>query len=112
MTAIDLNSFKPDLDLRRRRLEDRLSAFARQVRTRALIAGAARIVAELALFAIVSFILDRWLRLSLPMRLIALTIAMCAIGWQAWKYLVAPLRGRLAPIELAAALDRRRGQSP
>jgi hypothetical protein len=112
MTAIDLNSFKPDLDLRKTRLEDRLSAFARQVRARALAAGAARVVAGLALFAIVSFALDRWLRLSLPMRLIALFIAIFMIGWQAWKYLIAPLRGRLSPIELAAALDRRNTKFP
>src|SRR5439155_19262291 len=106
MTAIDADHFLPDLDSRRQRLEDRLRAFSRQVRIRVFIAGAARIVAEIALFAIASFILDRWLRLSLPMRLSALCIGAAILAWQIWKHLIDPLKFAPGPVALAATLDR------
>jgi hypothetical protein len=106
MTTADVDI--PTLATRRESLVQRLTTFRRHVTRHLLFAGVARVLAELVAFCILSLLLDRWLRLSLPTRLIFLLIAACAFAGQVRKYVIVPLNicGNL--VDLAAAIDRAR----
>src|SRR5215213_6366025 len=106
MTAIDA----PNLDLPdlQRQLVGRLEDFGRRVRSHLLAEGVARVLAIAVGLGLLSYLLDRWLRLGLATRLILLAIGLAVIGFEAWRHLVVPLRLGLSPVGLAAVLDRRR----
>src|SRR3954468_24505777 len=96
----------PSLSTRREALVHRLTTFRRHVLRHLLFAGAARVLAELVLACVISLLLDRWLRLSLPMRLIFLTLAACGLAMEIWKRIIAPLQIRGDLVGIAAAIDR------
>jgi hypothetical protein len=105
MTVLDpTNLDLPDLQ---RQLVGRLEDFGRRVRLHLLAEGAARVLAVAVALALVSFLLDRWLRLGLATRLILLALGLTVIAIEAWRHLVTPLRLKLSPVALAAVLDRR-----
>src|SRR5881397_289096 len=99
----------PSLKTRRESLVQRLTTFRRHVVRHLLFAGAARVVAELILACVLSLLLDRWLRLSLPMRVIFLVLAICGLAYETWKRILAPLQIRSDLVGMAAAIDRARG---
>src|SRR4051812_18483556 len=105
MTTTDV----PTTDLRslQRQLVERLDAFRRVVRRRLVLAGAVRVLAEAVVLAALSLLLDRWLRLGLGMRLALLVIGAVALVLELWRHVITPLRLRLSPVALAAALDAR-----
>ncbi len=107
MTQIDANI--PSLTTRREALVHRLTTFRRQVLRHLLFAGSARVVAEVVGACILSLLLDRWLRLSLPMRLIFLVLAIGGLGYEIWKRVLSPLQIRHDLVGMAAAIDRARG---
>ena len=107
MTVLDPTTL--DLADLRRQLVGRLEAFGRRVRTHLLIEGAARVLAVAVALGLLSYGIDRWLRLGLATRLILLAAGLAVIAYQAWRHLIVPARLRMSPVDLAAALDRRNG---
>jgi len=99
----------PNLTQRRESLINRLTTFRRHVVRHLLFAGGARVLAELVLGCIVSLLLDRWLRLSLPMRLIFLIAGIFGLGYEIWKRILLPLQFQGDLVGMAAAIDRARG---
>ena len=97
------------LTTRREALVHRLTTFRRQVLRHLLFAGSARVLAEVVGACILSLLLDRWLRLSLPMRLIFLVLAIGGLGYEIWKRILSPLQIRHDLVGMAAAIDRRGG---
>lgn len=91
-------------------LRQRLQALGRRVRNHLLAEGLARVVAVAFVVALLTYVLDRTLRLGLTARLILSAAAVAVLVWQAWRSLIRPLRLSLAPIDLAALLDRRPGE--
>ena len=104
MTAIDANLLTSK-DVHQSLL-DRLSTFRRRVRARLLLEGFARLLALAVGLALITFLFDRTFRLSLPARLAMLIIAIIALLIVAWREIILPLRMKLNPLTLAAALDR------
>ncbi len=92
-------------------LIDRLGDFRRQVRGRLLFEGAARFMAFVFLLALLTFALDRIFRLSHAAHVAMLLFAVAAICAVFWREIVAPLRLKLEPLTLAAALDRMSGRA-
>src|SRR5947209_7557020 len=90
MTTVDANIVT--LTTRREALVGRLTVFRRHVLRHLLFAGAARVIAELVLACVLSLLLDRWLRLSLPMRVIFLILMACGVVYELWKRILAPLQ--------------------
>ncbi|HEX3359242.1 MAG TPA: hypothetical protein VHS31_19850 [Tepidisphaeraceae bacterium] len=99
----------PNLTARRSALVDRLTTFRRHVIRHLLFAGAARVLAELILACIISLVLDRWLRLSLPARIVVLLMAACGLAYEVWHHLIKPLQIRGDLVGMAAAIDRAKG---
>src|SRR3712207_2054497 len=99
MTVLDpTNLDLPDLQ---RQLVGRLEDFGQRVRTHLLVEGAARVLAVAVALALLSFLLDRWLRLGLATRLILLAAGVAVVAVEAWRHLVTPMRLSLSPIALA-----------
>ncbi len=95
-------------DLRQSLLR-RLDGFARRVRARLMLEATARWLAVVVGVALLTFALDRLLRLSLVSRR-AMFVAFVLIALiEAWRRLAAPLRMKLRPHVLAAALERKTG---
>jgi hypothetical protein len=107
MTAVEPDI--PSLSTRREALVDRLTTFRRHVVRHLLFAGAARVIAEIVAGCVLSLLLDRSLRLSLPMRVIFLIAMACALGYEVWKRLIVPFQIRGDLVGVAAAIDRARG---
>src|SRR5258706_2145519 len=105
MTTANLPS-SPSLSDLRRALLTRLEKFPAQVPKHLVLEGLARWLADLVGIALLSFILDRLLRLSLPMRLIFLFIGVGFLIVEAWRFILSPLFVKLGLVGLAAAIDR------
>ncbi len=109
MTTLDTTTPPPDVADLRRQLVERFAAFARRVRNHLVLEGAARVLAELVALALLSFVVDRVFRLGLGARLVFLVAAAGVLAWEAWRFVALPLRLPLGPLDLATAIDRRRG---
>jgi hypothetical protein len=96
----------PNLADLRQGLLARLELFRGEVRKHMLLEGLARWLAELVGVALVSFLLDRLLRLGLPTRLTLLFLALGFLAVEYWRFVITPLRLRLGHVGLAAAIDR------
>jgi hypothetical protein len=108
MSAIEFTNLTPRQV--HQSLLDRFTDFRRHVRSQLLLEGAARLFAATVLLAFLSFALDRVFRLSLPARMamvVAAGITLCVI---IWRELISPMRLKLDPLTLAAALDRISGR--
>lgn len=99
-----------DLQGAQRSLRARLDEFAREVRARLLLESAARWLALVVGLLLITFILDRTLRLSLITRRGLLIAFLGVAGWQAWRLLLAPLRLKLKTQVLASALEQKTGE--
>jgi hypothetical protein len=91
-------------------LLDRLTEFRRHVRGQLLLEGAARLITAVILLAFATFALDRLFRLSLPARISMVAGAVVALGVVLWREIISPMRLKLDPLTLAAALDRMSGR--
>lgn len=112
MTTLNRQPDQPDIDALgnlQARLIERLKGFSQRVRLHLALTGAAKVVVLTVGLAVLSLLLDRWLRLSVSMRAIADLLMLGVIGHRAWVDLVLPLRGTTEPVDLAAAIDRRQG---
>src|SRR5688572_27598768 len=105
MTQTDLST--PDLSALRARLKRRLSAFGQRVRNHLLLEGAARVLAVTVGLALLTLLVDRWLRLGVGTRIALGLVALGVIAFEVWRHVLTPLRMRLGPVALAAVLDRR-----
>jgi hypothetical protein len=85
----------------------RLEEVRREIRSGLALWGAVRTLAMVFLFVLTSLAADWLLRLNLPMRLSLLALAVVAIGWTAFRWLIRPLSLELNDLDLAAILDRR-----
>src|SRR5438034_4396881 len=92
----------PSLTTRREALVARLTTFRRHVVRHLLFAGAARVLAEVVLACIVGLLLDRWLRLSLPVRVILLIVALVGAAYEIWRWILKPLQLREDLVGLAS----------
>jgi hypothetical protein len=102
MTTANVTTL-PDL---RTGLLARLESFRANVRKHLLLEGLARWLAELIAVALLSFLLDRLLRLGLTTRLVLLSLGLAFLAVEAWRFVLTPLRLQLSLITLAAAIDR------
>src|SRR4051812_5790113 len=98
----------PNLTTRREALVHRLTTFRRHVIRHLLFAGAARVIAEVVAACVLSLLVDRWLRLGLPMRMILLFAGLIALVYEVWRRIVQPLWIRQDLVGLAASIDRAR----
>src|SRR5436190_11494948 len=86
-------------------LTQRLARFRWKVRGYLLVEGLCKTLGVMLLLAIASFVLDRWLRLSVPTRMTLLVMALGFVGYLIWQWLIAPLRLPMDFVDLAAAAD-------
>lgn len=103
----DLKSIRQDLGWRSRAMQSRLRAFGWWIRGQLLLEGLAWFVATAVVLGLVSYGLDRWLRLGLATRLTLLPFGVAILAFVAWRHLIRPLSVRLDPLDLAAFLDSR-----
>src|SRR5687767_10091900 len=100
-----LSATAPDLAGLKRRLLKRLERFRQRVRQQLLLEGAVRVVATGVVLFLLSLLLDWWLRLSLPMRLLCLLAIITTITYELWRQVLVPLRLELSYLDLASILD-------
>jgi hypothetical protein len=110
--ALALTTSDSDLDGLRHRLSARLHALRGQVRLRLWLDVGSRLLVAIVALGFVSFMLDWWLELSRAARVVYVVLAVGLVGWAAVTSVLAIVRLRLEPIELAAELDKLRGSSP
>lgn len=110
--TIALTTHDSELDALRARLAERLQALRGRVRARLWLDVAVRIVLVLVTLAIISFTLDWCFELSRPARITYLALAGGLAVWTAITSVLAVVRLRLGPIELAAELDKTRRLPP
>lgn len=92
------------------RLGPKVRAQLEGLRTRVRLAltgrGGARVIAVLLTWCLVSYALDRPLRLAWGTRLALWLLGVGAVGWTTWRRLVQPLSRELPDAELARALEQ------
>src|SRR5688572_9445121 len=91
---------------RRDDIVSRLKELRRRVRKHLFVAGFARVFAETVGLALLSLIIDRWLRLGLPMRVWLLLMALAWLAWETWRHILDPVRMAMDPVDLAHAVDQ------
>src|SRR5262245_7902102 len=104
MSVLDQNF--ADLGGAKRSLEQRFDDFAKQVRSRLLLEETAKFIALVVGLALLTYVLDRTLRLSSLTRFGLLIAFLATIATQAWRKLLSPLRMKLEPQVLASALEK------
>ena len=110
--ALALTTCDSDLDGLRHRLSARLHALRGQVRFRLWLDVGSRLLVAIVALGFVSFMLDWWLELSRAARVVYVVLAVGLVGWAAVTSVLAVVRLRLEPIELAAELDKLARSSP
>ena len=98
-----------DVSVATRSVLDRLAAFRHAVRQRMALEAAVRLLGVAVAAVLLTLLLDWGFRLSLAARLTLVGVAIVTLLVLAWRWLVRPLRMRLDPLTLAAALDRHDG---
>lgn len=100
------SNYHPPINELRRQLMDRLARLRRKLRAHMTVQGAAYVAAVAFAMGLGSLVLDRWLRLSVPLRVALVCLGLAALGYVVWRWVIAPIRCRLRPLGLAAALDQ------
>ncbi len=109
MTTLDPST--SDLSGLRAQLIERLSRFRQRVRAHLAIEGLAQFLGEVLVSILLSYLIDRWLRLSVEMRMTFLVLALLGMAYEAWRLVLAPVRLDLGLVGMAAALDRASGSA-
>ncbi len=104
MTTLD--STNPALAPLHDDLSARLGELADRLRRAQWASGLLRVASLAVALMLLSYVLDRALTLSVPLRLGYLALNAGVIAWFVRERLVRPLRTPLRPMDLAAALDR------
>lgn len=78
------------------------------LRRHTLLEAAARIGLALMGLVALSLLLDWWLELSLPARIVCLIAGLGAIGYLVYRFIYLPLQVDLSPVEVANLIDRTR----
>src|SRR5947209_6317308 len=102
MTTANLPSSPPDLGYLRAGLIARLQLFRAKIRKHLVLEGVARWLGEAVAVLLVSFALDRLLRLSLATREVFLVIGGVFLLVEAWRFIFTPLRLQLSLVGIAA----------
>ena len=84
----------------------KLDAVVRRVRTWRALRGLAMTVGVIVAVILVSFLLDRWLRLSVTSRVFLANFAFLGIIYTVWRHIARPQMESWARLEVAATLDR------
>jgi hypothetical protein len=105
MTAANLPA-SSDLNYLRAGLIARLQLFRVKIRKHLVMEGIARWMSELVLVLLVSFLLDRALRLSLATRIVFLTAGAIFLLVELWRFVIRPIWSDLSLVGIAAAIDR------
>lgn len=85
----------------------RLARLRAEVRSDLRLHGISQLAALAATLAAASLAADWLLRLSLPVRVCLMLLALAALAWTAWSRLVRPARLRLEDLDLVGLIDRR-----
>ena len=96
----------PNLDYLRTGMIARLQSFRSKIREHMLLEGIARWLSEAVAVLLITFILDRLLRLSFPTRLVVLLAGAVFLAVEASRYIFTPLRWRMSLVGVAAAIDK------
>jgi hypothetical protein len=110
MSVVDPTSV--DLVGLRERLVARLERFKQIVRKHLLLEGVTRVLAIAVGLAILSYIVDRTLRLSLPARVVLLIAAIAYLVWEIWREILQPMLTQIDPVTLAHTLDQASKREP
>ena len=105
MSALN-SSTSSDLGHLRDGMVARLMLFRARVRKQLVLEGIARWLGEAVAVVLISFILDRLLRLSIPTRLTFLIMGAVFLLVEAWRLIVTPIRMEMSLIGVAGAIDR------
>jgi hypothetical protein len=89
-------------------LRGRLLRVRRAMRGRFVVEALARILLALVAVLALSLWLDWWLELSRVGRAAFALVGLSVVCWVAWTYLIQPLAMAIGPLDVAAAIDRRR----
>jgi hypothetical protein len=95
-----------DLTYLRAGLIARLQLFRVKIRKHLVMEGIARWLGELVAVLLVSFLLDRALRLSLPTRIVFLVIGSAFLLVELFRFVISPIWVNLSLVGIAAAIDR------
>ncbi|MFN3167726.1 MAG: hypothetical protein ACE37H_11755 [Phycisphaeraceae bacterium] len=99
----------PDLSGMQRKLTDRLARLGARIKMQIAFDALVRALAVVLALLTVSLVLDFWLELSRPIRVLYWLATLAAGAHFVYHYGVKPLRSKLGPIELAEALDVAQG---
>ncbi len=102
-TPLDPRTSLSDL---REQLVSRLNAVRRSMRTHFVAEAGAWVLSTLLGLLALSLLLDWWLELSRVGRAGYAIAGIGLLGWVAWRYVVQPMMLSLAPLDVAAAVDR------
>ncbi len=94
-----------DPEQARFKLSERLGAFRRIIFREMLTEGLAKTAGVIVTAVLLSLVLDRWLRLSVPARLILVMLAIGGLVYAVRRWIVQPLRTGPDLLDIAAAVD-------
>lgn len=109
MTSITPPPPTPDLDAMQRSVRAKLAKLGSRVRAQIALDALVRCVAVVLGLLALSLLLDYWLELSRPMRVIYWLVTLAGGAHFVYHYGIKPLGRALGPIELAEAVDVAKG---
>lgn len=111
MTTLNTPPPSDDLASMQQRVVSRLTRLGSRIRRQIALDGFTRGVAVLLGLLALSLVLDWWLELSRPVRIVYWLVTLAAAGHFLYQYALRPLARRFGPIELAQAVDHASGES-
>lgn len=109
MTTLHTPPPAGDMDSMQRKLADRLLRLGSRIRRQIALDGFTRGFAVLVGLLALSLVLDWWLELSRPVRVIYWLVTLAAASHFLYHYALKPLAKKFGPIELAQAVDHASG---
>ena len=109
MSTLQTPPSMPDLSAMQRKLVDRLSQLGTRIKVQIAFDALVRALALVLVLLSIALVLDFWLELSLPIRLMYWLATLGGGAAVLYFYGVRPLSQKLGPIELAEAVDIARG---
>ncbi len=109
MTTFNAPPPNSDLPAMQQKLTARLARLGSRIRTQIALDAFVRCLAVVLGLLTLSLIVDFWLELSVPVRVIYWLVTLAAGAYLIYHYGLKPLRHRLGPIELAQAVDVAQG---
>jgi len=109
MTTLNTPPPTSNLGSMQKKIVDRLTRLGSRIRRQIALDGLTRSFAVLAGLLALSVVLDWWLELSRPVRVVYWLVTLAAAAHFLYHYALKPLAKRFSPIELAEAVDHASG---